>query len=302
MIIRRMLSHANRIRALPVVLVAAAAVACADGPTSVQLTPPAQPWNGFRDIVDTVVFEGSRRVYQMHLPPVYDHETRLDLLLALHGSGENHEQMRAWTGFDALADAHGFVAVYPKAARSGWEEADVAFLRFLIRRLATLWAIDPTEAVVTGFSAGGTMAYRLACQRDLPLGAIATVGSTVAAETGEDCRPGWTRALSVLLMLGDEDRAVPVEGRPGYLSFAESVNLWRAVDFCQAVFDETVEPADPAALPRVRTRRYRLCLPPSEVRAAVLEGVAHEWPREHSNSSGIDVTRIVADFALRRWN
>ena len=57
--------------------------------------------------------DGTTRTYQIYLPASYDGSTATPLLLVFHGGGGNGKQIEKQTGFDAVAEQNGFIAVYP---------------------------------------------------------------------------------------------------------------------------------------------------------------------------------------------
>lgn len=61
----------------------------------------------------TVQVGVQKRTCLVHLPPWYDGQRLLPLVIALHGSGGTGSSMASTTGFDALADKYGFIAAYP---------------------------------------------------------------------------------------------------------------------------------------------------------------------------------------------
>jgi polyhydroxybutyrate depolymerase len=272
------------------------------------LGPPRGFWTLSRDFVDTLRFEGRDRLFHVHLPRVYDHRTRLPLLLVFHGSGTSFRTMREWTGFDSFADEHDFVVVYPGAVgawRDGSEgsggASDVDFTRALVDHLTIQWAVDPERLGLTGFSAGGFLSHRLACELGLPVRVNATVGATMRSATLDVCRvAGSARGVSALLILGDEDASVPLEGSEGTASLEESVNMWRSIDRCFGDVDVVFWP-DEGADPHVRTEVSAQCAGGTEVRSAVMAGLGHTWPRADTNPSSIDATEIVTAFVTRQW-
>lgn len=277
--------------------------ACGSGEdlTGPQDLPPPSGFFGLsRDFVDTLSFGGHDRVYRVHFPRSYDHRTRLPLLLVFHGSGASFDQMREWTGFDSFADDESFVVVYPGAYRS-WSEADVGFVPELVDHLTELWAVDPARVALTGFSAGGFLSHRLACEFGFPVRAVATVGATVAKrDVCEHPGFGLARRVSAFVMLGDEDPFVPPEGSDDALSQAESVAMWRTVDGCTGPPAVVFQPSA-GATPHVRTEVWTHCSGDAEVQSAVMVGLGHLWPRPAADPNSIDATRIVTAFVVRQW-
>ena len=82
----------------------------------------------------------------------------------------------------ALADRHGFIAVYPDSRRGHWDDGretvtdptdDVAFIGALLDALAAEYAVDARRIYAAGISNGGMMSMRLACELSGRLAAIA---------------------------------------------------------------------------------------------------------------------------------
>lgn len=123
---------------------------------------------------------------------VFDPGHARAILIALHGSGGSGEAFERTTGFDAEASRLRVLAVYPDGIGHVWNAGfccpfgappandDVAFLSSLIDRLAK----PGWKVFVAGFSNGGMMAYRLACDVPAAVTAIAVVGAD-----SEECAP-----------------------------------------------------------------------------------------------------------------
>jgi len=275
---------------------------CGDDATGpVDLPAPRGTWSLERDFVDTLTVVGLERRFHVHLPSVYDHQTRLPLLLVFHGGGTTFSQMREWTRLDEAADEGGFVAVYP--GLRAWDGNDVEFIKKLVARLTEQWAVDPTRVALTGFSSGGFLSHRLACGSELLVTAVATVGATMFRTDREECGPSWplrTVPASSLIMLGDEDTSVPLEGRDDALSLSETVAMWRSIDDCAPSPSTESWPAG-EVLPRLEIESYSPCALDTEVRSVVMVGIGHTWPNRYTNPSAIDATEIVAEFVARYW-
>jgi polyhydroxybutyrate depolymerase len=221
--------------------------------------------------------------------------------------------MKEWSDLDRFADELGFVVAYPDAV-AGWGEGcdcttadgmgvdDVEFTRFLVRYISRTWAVDRDRVYATGFSAGGAMSMRLACEIDSPVRGVATVGMTMRKTLPAFCDPPGSdpAPLPVLVMLGADDPFVPPEGREDLLSLTETRDIFRRLDGCSGQATISFQPTDPAASPRIRREEYRECSGASRVRIDLVDGLGHAWPRDHTNPSGIDASRIVAEFLLGR--
>ena len=154
--------------------------------------PELPEWNGRLEFTGTMTFAGRERRLIGSLPMGYNHERRVPLLLAYHGSGMGAELMRDATGLGWVADDHGFAVIYPEASdrffpipcpgcdndgRGGFEE--INFAREIIRWASENYAIHPDSAYATGFSMGGFFINYLGCVANSPVRGIAPVAAGV---------------------------------------------------------------------------------------------------------------------------
>lgn len=147
------------------------------------------------------------------------------LLLVLHGSHGDAEQIRRYTGheFERLAEEHGFIVVYPEGYRGYWNDArrkggyaakrldidDVAFLRAIVTRYRREHHVARVFAV--GYSNGGYMCIRLALEAADAIDAIATFGANVP--TDDNCvSPALAHPMPAMLVNGTHDPITPYEG------------------------------------------------------------------------------------------
>jgi polyhydroxybutyrate depolymerase len=117
-----------------------------------------------------------------------------------------------------LADVGGFVVAQP-AARGGiaaWNpqpdepgsDADVSFIRELVDDVGARVPIDLGAVFASGFSNGGGMAHRLACDASDAFAAIGTVAGQYPL--ADDCAPDQPVAL--ISFHGTNDVVVPITG------------------------------------------------------------------------------------------
>ncbi len=147
------------------------------------------------------------------------------LLLALHGSHGDAEQMRRYTGheFERLADEHGFIVAYPEGFKGYWNDArikggyaakkldvdDVAFLRDIAAQYRRTHHVQHVFAV--GYSNGGYMCIRMALDAPESVDAIATFGANMP--TDDNCvAPALARPFPVMLVNGTRDPIAPFQG------------------------------------------------------------------------------------------
>ncbi|WP_019732393.1 alpha/beta hydrolase family esterase [Mycobacterium avium] len=242
-----------------------------------------------RDISGTFRSGGMDRTYMLHVPA----GDPVGLVLSLHGGGGTGIAQRGLTGFDAVADAHNLLVVYPDGYEKSWADGrgaspadrhhvdDVAFLVGLVTKLQNDYRVAPGHVFVTGMSNGGFMSNRLACDRADVFAAVAPVAGTLGV--GVACNP--SRPVSVWAAHGTADPLVPFKGGAGRgrggLSHAVSadamVDKWRKADGCQG--DPSME-----LLPDARdgTVVHRFdstpCAASTEVVFYRIDKGGHTWP------------------------
>ncbi|MEQ1684978.1 MAG: PHB depolymerase family esterase [Burkholderiaceae bacterium] len=172
------------------------------------------------DFRKTVVVAGVTRSWLLHVPASYSAARPAPVVLLLHGGGGRAAGIeRSTGGFSALADRHGFIAVYPESRRGHWDDGretvtdhtdDVAFIATLLDTLAAEYAVDARRVYAAGISNGGMMSMRLACELSGRFAAIATVGANMPAALAASCGPA--RAVPVVIFSGTADSLMPYGG------------------------------------------------------------------------------------------
>jgi polyhydroxybutyrate depolymerase len=160
--------------------------------------------------------DGRTREWREHAPS--NAKGALPVVIVLHGGGGNAEQMEKSSGFDAAADAHGFLAIYADGTGHShfhtWNATkdccgyamkervdDVAFLVGLVDEIAKSHAIDKKRVFLVGHSNGAVMAERALCERpDVFAGAVVVSSPGL----GGACVPKEPRA--VLVVHGTADK------------------------------------------------------------------------------------------------
>ncbi|MBI5287996.1 MAG: hypothetical protein HY873_03365, partial [Chloroflexi bacterium] len=167
------------------------------------------------DTAATITSGGVERTYVLHVPPLYDGSEQVPLVVVLHGFSLTGSFMSGYTLFGEQGDARNFISVFPNSLGepSRWNTTkaldqadDLAFLKELLVKLEAELCVDPDRIFVAGYSNGGGMAQRLACDMPDQLAAIGTVAATYV-----DCkaRVPW------VAFHGIADPLVPFEGGQG---------------------------------------------------------------------------------------
>jgi polyhydroxybutyrate depolymerase len=230
-----------------------------------------------------VVVDGRDRRYRVYRPAGLSHDRAVPMVVVLHGGFGTGEQAERSYGWDAAANRHRLVVVYPDGVGRSWNAGnccgpaqregvdDVAFLKTVIARVTTTEHIDPLRVAVAGISNGGMMAYRMACDSGLPLRAVGSVSGTMETPC---LHPAKT---SLMEIHGMSDRNIPYYGGDG-MGPAHAVTApipdvaarWRAIDGC-----------GPAALRRENGYQTLDAVCPNGLRVDLVSipGAGHQWPQ-----------------------
>lgn len=273
-------------------------------------------------------FHGFQRTYLVHLPPGYNVEQPLPMVVVLHGAFDTAKGMQKYSEFSDLADEKRFIALYPngigilgyfqhwnaghccgKAAKDGID--DVGFIATVIEDVCSRMTVDRRRIYMVGFSNGGMMTYRFAAERGDLLAAIAPLAASAGGRLDMDT-PQWSipepvKALPVLTMHGMDDTLVPFTGgifsagknTQEYWSVNQSLGVWVARDGCNSPPVEREERQG-----KVHIRTWNDCADNNKVVLYTLEGWRHVWPGPYFTGRldpqvplyNFDAARIIWDF------
>ena len=276
---------------------ALAASGCGSGST-----PPSTLTTGTL-VSGHITVHGMVRTYQM-LDPEQSLQRPEPLVLVLHGGKEDSTAMITRTNFDQVATADGFIVVFPDGVQGHWNSGSCcgatvvsvsdedAFFTQLLDRLESQHNVDRSRVYVTGFSAGGYMAYRLGCDLSTRLTAIASVSGSMPDGACAKARP-----LSVLEIHGTADYQLPYAGgdAPGISdhtpSSAAIVTAWAQRDRCPT-------PPQSGGMPAVQTLTWTGCAAGSQVVLDTVTGGDHSWFSSTLTGadSSLDATQTVWRF------
>ena len=271
--------------------------------------------------------DGFQRSYLVHVPPSYDRQNTLPLVVVVHGAFDTAKGMEKFSGFSDVADREGFVVMYPngiglfgflqhwnaghccgKAASDGID--DIGFVAAAIEEICTRLHIDRNRVYMTGFSNGGMFTYRFAAERGDLLAAAAPLAGSIGGKASEDV-PEWrspepVRALPVITFHGLSDQEVPYGGgispnRGGprvYLSVVESIQFWIRNNGCNS----EAEKKD-LLNGRIHFWQWKDCRTSSPVLLYAIENWGHDWPGKYYTST-LEEKDPIRDFDAAEiiWN
>lgn len=259
---------------------------------------------GQRSIV-RFTHDGLARAYIVHVPAssLTESPAPAPLLVMLHGQSQRAADAEAYTGFNSVAGRSKAIVVYGSGYAGSWNAGtccgsavtnnndDVGYLDEVIAQVTANFYVNTTRVYVAGFSSGGMMAYRYACERPQSVTAVAVVSGTLVSS---NCRPG--RSVSLIQVHGAKDQTVP------YAGTAYSSNLrspLRSVPSASAGFANQIGCSTRATSSQPNSEVIRYDYPgcPSRVHARVYRSapLGHAWVRSAS-TYGFDTTALVWSF------
>jgi polyhydroxybutyrate depolymerase len=256
------------------------------------------------DLERTLTVNGVERTYLLHIPPGLDSTKPVPVVFAFHGYDIEIyfeiSDLQNMTGFNDIADQSGFLLVYPKGISGVWNAGtccgsaaennvdEVSFVRQILSDLGTIASVDAKRIYATGFSMGGMLSYRLACEMSDTFAAIAPV---VGALVYDPCQPA--QPVSVMQVHGMSDTAIPYAGGVGlfmsgnnvFPPVEQEIATWVQLDGCtgsaqvetQGITTHTV---------------YASCQAGTAVELYTLDALGNNWPSQYV----LPVSQMIWDF------
>src|SRR5687767_8962220 len=152
----------------------------------------------------TLVAQGAKREYYVHVPTGYNSKTAFPVVFMLHGSGGNGEKFYNISGWKEVGEVQNILTVFPSSLQypcvfddgikkrnaEKWNcydlelcdnatpADDVNFLSQVINELKQTYHIDEKRIYMVGFSNGGEMSSRTAIElSDKIAAAVASAGA-----------------------------------------------------------------------------------------------------------------------------
>ena len=197
----------------------------------------------------SIIHKGITRKYFVYKPSKIAENP--PLVIYFHGSLGTGENMRNLSGFDFdyIANEYGFLVAYPDGYENHWNDCrrsasysanienidDVGFVKALISQLQSDFNIDPQKVIVSGFSNGGHMVYRLAMEAPESIFIAAPIAANMPVDENLDCVKSEL-PVHITIFNGTEDPINPYEGglvevlgnksRGQVLSSEKTLNYW----------------------------------------------------------------------------
>ena len=209
----------------------------APGPTKSSHVPHARLRFGFVTAVVTLAgghaaahtlatIDAGRGDVAVLVPDSYVADQAVPLVVSLHGFGGSGDAYVAYWKRNGQVDKNGFIVVAPTGqqdskGRTYWNATDACcdkdqrgvddagYLRGVIEAVEAAYNIDPQSIHVTGYSNGGFMAYRMACDHS---DKIASIVSVAGAGFADQARCAAVQPVGVLQVHGLQDPIIRYDG------------------------------------------------------------------------------------------
>lgn len=247
------------------------------------------------------------RSYTLFTPKSYAPGKKLPLVYVLHGFTQTAADISRYSAFNPLADSFGFFAVYPSGISNGWNTNsgfpggstadDVGFIRILTDSLIARYGIDADRVYSCGFSAGGFMSHRLACELSDRIAAIASVAGTMSDAAFKACNPG--RAVPVLHIHGTSDLVVAYNGGLSNISADKLMQFWVNKAACNQTPAKVNIPDRVQEGSTAQWQRYGPCNQSLEMAHIAVNNGGHTWPG--SSNSGVGTTNMDFSASAEIW-
>ncbi len=295
---------ALRIGLLSLMVALAAVALLAARPSHAQgVSAPCQSAAPAGESKITLESGGVERTAILYVPPAPAGQ-RLPLLVALRGAGG--ALFEPYSGFSVVADAEGFIALYPDPieeyeGHTFWNldpnagPNDVQFVAALLEYVESELCVDTSRVYAAGVSNGGSMATLLACELSSRFAAFASIAGGYSALP--PCEP--TNPVSVIEVHGTADTVVPYNGFPpdGTGAVRPWLAEWRARDGCTSA--QSVS----RIAPRVERYEWSDCVQGTAVEHIEIFGGGHQLPGalppDPGQTGTVSASWLVWDFLSR---
>jgi polyhydroxybutyrate depolymerase len=246
----------------------------------------------------TVKTGGIERPALAHVPAAYDGKTRLAVVFDFHGSNSGPAGQFRRSGWDAVAEHEGFVAIalqgsldgqyqgthawnVPGVTKGGTHD-DERYIKDAIKTVKDTFCVDPTRIYASGYSGGGRMLSQYICNGHPDFAAAGFVMGLRAGYPVEregvwqpdvaSCNPG--NPISIIAFSGMKDVTNPFigGGRPYWQYGGEAaLRRWAELDKCETKGDVLTDAAMTAL-------SFDACASGARITSYLLKENTHDWP------------------------
>lgn len=182
---------------------------------------------------------GKTRTFEIFVPTGLVANQERPAIFMWHGYGSSPQKVMDFTQINTFSQTERWIAIYPVGTGlikgfngagccPGANDNDVQFAKDIIAYLQSNMCLDSSRVYSTGFSNGGFMTNRLACEAaDLFRGFAIHSGLL-----GKDFTCNPSKGVPILMIHGDADSTVPIYGNGQWKAFAEVAEHWVEKNTC----------------------------------------------------------------------
>jgi polyhydroxybutyrate depolymerase len=270
------------------------------------LNDPLDPYDNVTSFNKTYKRDGWNRKV-LFMKPVVAAPEKAPLIVMLHYRGGNAKDMANLTQIGRVIRDFGAWAVLPEALLGGWKKNpaelptidDVGFIAAVIKDAIQNYPVDPKRVYIAGYSEGGFMTLRFACERSDLIAAGFVVAGAMLKSLADVCAP--TSVLPMTFVNGTSDSSVNYNGSFGVLSAPETAMYWSSLNAC-------VQAGPAFALPNltddgttVSKLTYTQCLGTKDVDFFTINKGGHTWPGVNPHRMHLGRTSYDIDGTNTMW-
>lgn len=274
-----------------------------------------------QNINKTILVDGLKRTYILHLPPAYKNEQKLPVIFALHGGGGSAKSAVNIYNLEPLADKNSFIIVYPDAVNKAWHIPGMAsrvkgydqmvddahFISVLLDTLIAHYKADDKKIFCTGISRGAMFSYYLADTLNERIKAIAAVCGGISKTMTSTY--SFKKPISVLIINGTADPLVNYTGGYGKLNRRnegnEDADLLPTEDLVKKILSvnncnvkpETTKLPDTNAFDECTETEYKYDCGNIKVDFIRIENGGHTWAGGTQYLPKFIIGRLCKDFS-----
>lgn len=251
----------------------------------------------------TIDHDGLVRTYDVYVPSSYSGAEAVPLVVDSHGLTADSDDQRNRSGFQQLADDVGFIVAFPNGRGGLWNDGltsstsdDIGFIVAMVDQLSSEANIDAHRVYATGFSAGGSVTHRLACEATDIFAAFASFASSVPTSWSE-ATCAASRPFSLMTTRGTTDQVVPFGGGTvlnlgSVISANAAFEFWADLNECVGAEPDRTTPLGGSSM----CSTYTQCASQAQIRLCSVESVDADGHNVYQNQDSVDLASLAWEF------
>jgi len=223
-----------------------------------------------------VNIQNRNRTFLLYVPEKVVGNRPVPLFFNFHGFNNDAAVFCENSGIKTLANSEGFIAICPYGWLQSWNGGDccgtapalgiddVAFTRAMVDLVEEELCLDRTRIFSGGYSNGGFMSYRLACEASDLISGIGPVAGLLSDERTYPCNQ--VRPVPVMHFHGTTDLTIRYSGG------VESIDRYKDILGCTSGPKITFQNRTASC------ETYSGCKDNKEVVFCTIQGQGHAWP------------------------